>query len=151
MHGAAFGSFGSHGAHFFNEGSRIYRELAKILECRKNYPALRRGRQYLRPISPDGETFFEPERIGDPYRGVIAWSRILDTDEFVCAMNTDEERSQTVWVTLDPKKHAPNGEPLCCYYSTSGAQVEEETDPPSDKNGASVRITVPAGGFVIYR
>ena len=151
MHGAAFGSFGSQGAHFFNEGSHIYQELAKILEQRKRHSALRRGRQYLRPISQDGETFFEPERIGDPYRGIIAWSRILDTDEFVCAINTDEEKSQTAWVTLDPHKHESGSAPLRCLYSTSGAQIGEETDVPGDVNGASVQIAVPAGGFVIYR
>lgn len=151
MHGAAFGSFGSQGAHFFNENSKIYQELAHILELRKNNATLRRGRQYLRPISLDGQGFFEPERIGEPYRGIVAWSRVLDGEEFVCALNTDEERSQTVWVTLDYERHSADAKPLTCLYSTSGAQIGDNTEAPEKKNGASVQITVPAGGFVIYR
>ncbi|MBC8143636.1 MAG: alpha-amylase, partial [Armatimonadetes bacterium] len=151
MHGAAFGSFGSQGAHFFNESAAIYGELSKLLALRKCYSALRRGRQYLRPISVDGETFYEPERIGEPYRGVVAWSRLLDSDEFVCAFNTDEAKSQTVWVTLDPHKHTPGVGDLRYLYSTDAEQIGDTTDAPTDVNGAAVCVTVPAGGFVLLR
>ncbi|MBC8136791.1 MAG: alpha-amylase [Fibrella sp.] len=151
MHGAAFGSFGSHGAHFFNENSRIYRELSQILDLRKKHATLRRGRQYIRPISIDGEDFFEPERIGDPYQGVVAWSRVLDTDEFVCALNTDEKNPHTVWVTVDFNRHVADPKPLICLYSTDDTQIGNESATPENRNGSAVRITVPAGGFVIYR
>lgn len=151
MHGAAFGSFGSQGAHFFNEEGFIYRELAQILELRRLHATLRRGRQYLRPISLDGESFFEPERIGEPYQGIVAWSRVLDNDEFVCALNTDETHEQTAWVTLDYKRHASDPKPLVCLYSTAGTQIGKSTEIPQTINGAAVQVTVPAGGFVIYR
>lgn len=151
MHGAAFGSFGSRGAHFFDENNRIFAELARILDLRKMSPALRRGRQYLRPISLNGEDFFEPERVGEPYRGIVAWSRVLDNEEFVCALNTDEDKAHTAWVTLDFESHATDPRPLVCRYSTTAAQVGDATELPVRKNGSAVRITVPAGGFVIYR
>ncbi len=151
MHGATFGSFGSQGAHFFDEESPIYRELSRILALRREHATLRRGRQYLRPISLDGESFFEPERIGEPYQGVVAWSRVLDNDELMCALNTDETNEQTVWVTLDYKRHATEPKPLVCLYSSAPTQTNNSTELPRTINGAAVRITVPAGGFVIYR
>ena len=54
MHGTAFGSFGSRGAHFFNESHPIYKELAQILELRSRHATLRRRRQFLHPISKNG-------------------------------------------------------------------------------------------------
>ncbi|KRE52935.1 hypothetical protein ASG92_25020 [Arthrobacter sp. Soil736] len=61
---AGFGSFRSRDRHFFDETSGTYIELAKILAVRTSDLALRRGRQYLRPISEDGVAFWYPNRIG---------------------------------------------------------------------------------------
>jgi len=51
MFGGEFGAFRTRGLHFFNEDNPVYRELAKVLEIRRKNIVLRRGRQYLRPIS----------------------------------------------------------------------------------------------------
>ena len=72
-------------------------------------------------------------------------------DEFICAINTDTEREQTVWVTVDTDRHPPEGEPLVCLYSTDRAAEKRETAPPTDQQGSAVQITVPPGGVVIYR
>ncbi len=51
MFGGEFGAFRTRGVHFFDEDNRVYQELAKILDIRKQNILLRRGRQYLREIS----------------------------------------------------------------------------------------------------
>jgi glycosidase len=48
MFGGEFGAFRTRGLHFFDEDHPVYRELAKILEIRRQNIVLRRGRQYLR-------------------------------------------------------------------------------------------------------
>ncbi len=60
MFGGEFGAFRARQRHFFNENQPVYQELAKILAVRKEKIALRRGRQYLREISGDGQNFGLP-------------------------------------------------------------------------------------------
>jgi hypothetical protein len=66
MFGGEFGAFRTRGMHFFNEDNRVYQKLAKVLEIRRKNIVLRRGRQYLRPISTpnDGIRFSLPEMGG---------------------------------------------------------------------------------------
>ncbi|MBC8101596.1 MAG: alpha-amylase [Cytophagales bacterium] len=153
MLGGEFGSFCSRGAHFFNENSRAYRELTKLLALRAEHPALRRGRQYLRELSENGEDFALPiaGETGE-WRGIIAWSRLLDVDEFVCALNTDPDHAHSTWVTVDADCHASGSRPLKCRYSTDPDQIETETSsPPEPRNGSAICLTVPPGGFVVYQ
>lgn len=51
MFGGDFGPFRSRHRHCFNEEGWVYRELAEILQIRKDRMTLRRGRQFLRPVS----------------------------------------------------------------------------------------------------
>ena len=107
MFGAGFGSFRSRDRHFFDENSTTYHELAKILTVRKSDLAIRRGRQYLRPISEDGVAFWYPNRIGEGrMTSIVAWSRIMSNREVVCAINTDLAATRTAWVTIDARLHA---------------------------------------------
>jgi glycosidase len=149
MFGGAFGAFASRGRHFFDESSRVYQELQKILEIRRADPVYRRGRQYLRPISGDGVHFGLPEMINGQIRSVVPWSRILDTEEVVLAVNTDFDLPRTAWVTIENKLHT-SGDTLTCLYSTEAAQIGMKTTIDA-RNGLSVSITVPAAGFVIFR
>jgi len=50
---------------------------------------------------------------------------------------------------VDRKLH-PAGSVMSCRFSTSEPQVGLETA-VGTACGASIRITVPAGGFVVYR
>lgn len=143
MFGGRFGPFRSRGAHAFDEQHSTYRQLQRILALRRSIPALRRGRQYLREISADGEGF------GLPGAGaVVPWSRIFADHEVLLAINPDPEREHTVWVTVDDGLHT-EGEVLTCRCSTDAAQ-EGEAVPVARRNGKAVRITVPAAGFVAY-
>jgi glycosidase len=150
MFGGPFGSFQSAGRHFFNESSEIYRFVQEASRLRKNHIALRRGRQYLRQVSASGAVgdFYYPQPINGEMRWVVAWSRLFADQECLCAVNTDTHQSITVWATVD--HHAsPPGKVMRCLYSTDpGQRGGAVTAEP--RNGSAIRITVPAGGFVVY-
>jgi len=148
MFGGKFGSFQSRDRHFFNEDNPVYRELAKILNIREQKITLRRGRQYLRPISGNGENFGLPQMLGNEIRSVVPWSRLLDKDEMVLAINTDYDRSLTVWVNIDYNLHKV-GDIFKCIYSTEQAQVDSKVQ-VEDRKIKCISLTVPAAGFVIY-
>lgn len=149
MFGGSFGAFRSRERHFFNEETTVYRELAKIHRLRSQRIALRRGRQYLRQISGDGMHFGDPIRLGaDRMHSVVAWSRLMDNVEILCAMNTDANQASTAWVTLDDSLHS-QGQTLACAYSTDSKQIGHQA-PVELKNGKAARITIPAAGFVVY-
>ena len=148
MFGGPFGSFRSRGRHFFDESGTTYQQLADILVLRKNELALRRGRQYLRPISEDGLSFWYPERIG-PGRitSIVAWSRILSDREVVCAINTDWASPLTAWVTVDAGLHSA-GDTFAYVYSTDKTKVGSLVA-AEPRNGMAIRIQVPPAGFVV--
>ncbi|WP_433614491.1 alpha-amylase family glycosyl hydrolase [Dactylosporangium sp. CA-139114] len=143
MFGGAFGPFRSRGGHAFDEEHETYRQLSEILAVRRRLPALRRGRQYLRPISADGVRFAAPAA-----RGLLPWSRIFADHEVLVAVNTDPDRVRTAWVTVDNDLHA-EGDRLTCRYSSepafAGGQVSV-----SARNGKAVQLTLPPAGIVIY-
>lgn len=150
MFGGEFGAFRTRGVHFFNEDNQVYQELAKILEIRRKNIVLRRGRQYLRPISgrDDGVRFSLPEMVGGQIRSVVPWSRIFNGKEVLLAINTDYDQSRTAWVTIDNDLHQA-GDVLKCIYSTDVAQIGQVITVES-RNGKALLLTVPATGFVIF-
>ena len=148
MFGGEFGPFRSRQRHVFDEDGPLYRELSKILALRAGNAALRRGRQFLRQISGDGEHFGFPHRVDGRMRSIVPWSRILSDREVVLAINTDPDTAQTAWVTVDHELH-PQGDVLSCVYSSDGTQVGDKVDVES-RNGRAVRLTVPPAGFVVY-
>ncbi len=148
MFGGEFGSFASRGRHFFDEESPVYIELRKILALRNADRIYTRGRQYLRPISGDGIGFGLPVMLGGRILGVVAWSRLLDDQEAVLAINTDLDHPRSAWVTIDATLHRP-GDTLRCVYSTDSAQIGQVL-PVEPRNGKAIRLAVPAAGFVIF-
>jgi glycosidase len=150
MFGGEFGAFRTRGLHFFNEDNPVYRELAKVLEIRRKNIVLRRGRQYLRPISAadDGVCFSLPEMVGGEIRSVVPWSRIFNGKEMLLAINTDYDQPKTAWVTIDNDLHQ-GGDVLQCIYSKDAAQIGQSVTVEA-RNGKAVLITVPAAGLVIF-
>jgi len=148
MFGGEFGSFASRGRHFFDESSPVYIELQKILNIRRADRIYTRGRQYLRPISGDGISFGLPVMLGGQILGVVAWSRLLDDQEAVLAINTDMDSPRSAWVTIDVSLHKPDDR-LRCIYSTDSGQIGQVL-PIEPRNGRAVRLTVPPAGFVIF-
>jgi len=149
MCGGEFGAFRSRQRHFFNEDTHVYRELAKILTLRTNTIALRRGRQYLRPISGDGEHFDFPHMIDGEIRSVVPWSRIFDDTEVLLAINTHPDQPRTAWVVVDNDLHRV-GDRFTCRYSTDAAQIHQPLTVEMRGSTTAVLLTVPPAGFVIY-
>jgi hypothetical protein len=128
----------------------VYKELAKILALRKEKIALRRGRQYLRPISGDGLNFGLPEMIGGQIRSVVPWSRIFGDKEMLLVINTDPQNARTAWVIVDKDLHK-DGNRLQCIYSTDAAQVKQEIMIKEIRTDTkAVSLTVPPAGCAIY-
>ncbi len=149
MFGGRFGAFRSHDRHFFDEDAPVYSELSKILAERRARPALRRGRQYLREISGDGASFGLPVRLGGPIRALVAWSRILDSSEVLCVMNTDPAQATKAWITIDAGLHPP-GRALRCLYSSDPAQIGQPATAAAVAHRSAVRLTVPPAGFAMF-
>ena len=149
MFGGEFGPFRSRGHHCFIEDQHVYRELAKIHRLRGQELPLRRGRQFLRPISGNGSDFGFPARIGAGLlRSVVAWSRIFDDREVLAAINTDPDNALTAFVTIDDDLHAV-GSRLTCLYSTEAPEIGGRVT-VEPRNGKAVLVRVPAAGFVVY-
>jgi alpha amylase-like protein len=84
-----FGAFGTAGSHVFDTGSPSYVRIAALCAARSAYPVLRRGRQYARQVRLPG-TGFEFPAAGE----VVAWSRILDTQEALIVVNANGEANR---------------------------------------------------------
>ena len=141
---------GSRDRHFFREGNWLYREIAKVLALRKEHPALRRGRQYLRGISGNGVDFGIPRMIGGEIRSVVPRSRLFEDVEVLLAVNMDPSAPRTAWVVVDRDLRDPGAE-LRCLYSTDAAQLAKTEAVEELADGKRVvRLTVPPAGFVAY-
>jgi glycosidase len=146
MFGGDFGAFRSKGFHFFKEDTKWFPEISKMIKVRKQHMTLRRGRQYLRQISGNGIDFGFPVLTGNRMRSIVAWSRIFNENEILCAFNTDPENATIAYVTIDNDLHEVNARMRCLYASgESPAEVNVEV-----RNGKAVRLTIPPAGFVIY-
>jgi hypothetical protein len=113
---------------------------ARRVRVRAAQPALRYGRQYFREISGDGVNF------GGPIDGnaTLAWSRVLDTDEVLVAMNLSGS-SRNDAITVDRN------------LTTPGAPMENLLQPgtyyPVQECGgrAFVRVPLPAHGLAVLK
>jgi hypothetical protein len=148
MFGGDFGAFRSRDRHCFDEDGWLYRELAKVLALRSERQALRRGRQYLRPISGDGVDFGLPEMVGGELRSLVPWSRIFVDEELLLAINTDPDAPATAWVTIDDGLHEA-GSSLRCLHSSDAGQIGQTAEVEA-RNGKAVRITLPPAGFAVF-
>jgi glycosidase len=86
----------------FDQNHPFYRAIQAISRIRTSQPALRYGRQYFRQLSGNQKDFsvspFTP--------GVIAFSRILDSEEVLVIGNTSERNTFTGEVIVDADLNA---------------------------------------------
>jgi glycosidase len=150
MFGGPFGSRQSVGRHFFNESHPVYRFIRDVTALRRDHIELRRGRQYLRQVSATGfdGDFYYPQPMNGQLHWIIAWSRIFAQRELLCAVNTDTDNGLTVSVVVDSSIHPPGSSMQCLYTTADDFQHHAVT--VEARQGSSIRITVPAGGFVVY-
>ena len=148
MFGGEFGAFRSRGRHFFNEDQAVYRQLAEVHKL-----ASRSTDLAPRPAIPAanfrrrGELRIPGEN-GGRMLSIVAWSRIFNDNELLCAINTDPDQDRTAFVTIDNDLHAA-GDRLTCLYSTRPAEIGR-TLLVEARNGKAVSLTVPPAGFVVY-
>ncbi|HTF97141.1 MAG TPA: alpha-amylase family glycosyl hydrolase [Cellvibrio sp.] len=120
-----FGPFGTVGHHCFDTQSAAYKRISAMAKTRAAFPALRLGRQYLRPISflnypfaiyNDGE--------------IIAWSRILDDEECLVVLNPHGTEKRGADIMVDAALN-----PLANYM-----QVVMSTEEAGNNAGALNRV-----------
>jgi hypothetical protein len=110
-----FGPFGTAGRHCFDSQNKTYIRIAAITALRKDYPVLRYGRQYHRPIPIPGQ----PSGVYGPGK-IVAWSRILDDEEMVCILNAHGEDSCSADVMVDAILNQP-GSSMTVVLNTAQA------------------------------
>jgi hypothetical protein len=100
-----FGPFGTAGAHCFDPEFATYRRIAALAVVRKEFPVLRHGRQYVRPIS----IFDGPLAVRGPGE-IVAWSRILSDEEALCVVNAHGTQGRGGDVLVDAALNSQGGE-----------------------------------------
>jgi hypothetical protein len=151
MFGGKFGAFRSQDRHFFREEG-MHPEIARLARLRKEHLPLTRGRQYLREISADGVGFGYPFKMGQGrMQSIIAWSRIFNNVEILCAISTDVERERTVWVTIDGEINQGGDELLPLYGGGSSGHSASALVVQKKSGRSVVELTVPPAGFVMYK
>ena len=114
-----FGPFGTAGQHCFDENNPVYVRIAALNKLRREYPVLRYGRQYLRPISFLGRPF-DISGAGE----IVAWSRILDDEEALCILNSHGTASRGADVLVDFNLNPP-GNVMTVVLNTAEAANPE--------------------------
>jgi glycosidase len=148
MFGSQFGAFRTKGVQFFNQDSVGYQAVKEVAKLRKAEIALRKGRQYLREISGDGKNFGYPTAWNGSMKSVVAWSRVFDGEEIVCALCTDDQNEHTAYVTLDAGIQAV-GKQVTFLYPAEWKGVQPIVEDHSGRK--VVLLTVPPAGFVIFK
>lgn len=135
MFGGNWGAFKSVGVDCFNQNHELYKFIRKLSKIRKNEPVLRYGRQYFREVSEDSVNFSFPSN----HPCFISYSRILDGDEILVALNTDVRNKRSTYVTVDWNLSPPtkkmknlldeNEQPLVINENIERRYVEVDTSP----------------------
>jgi glycosidase len=150
MFGGGFGAFRSRNRHCFDETHALYIELGKLLTVRSAHLGLRRGRQYLRPISGNGIDFGAPRIVGDRMRSVVAWSRLFTDQEWLVAINTDSDGARAAWVIVDFDLN-PLGRSYICLYSSDPAQIGQHLVVAAPRPDArALWLALPSAGCAVY-
>jgi hypothetical protein len=108
-------------------------------------PELLLGEHYWRTVSKNGADFAFPTTSGSS-SNVVAFSRISNEKEILCAINLSVQKEAVVYVTLDDNLHS-SGSRMACLFASAASPRELNVE---DRNGKAVRLTVPPGGLVVY-
>jgi glycosidase len=131
-----FGPFGTTGHHCFDPAFPTFTRIAAINRVRQQLPALRYGRQYQRPTSIFGQPF--------ALRGggeLLGWSRLLDDQEALCAVNTHGTDARGANVIVDASLN-PSGSTMTVVANTA----EVAGAPTSHPAGSSLPVQRAADG-----
>jgi hypothetical protein len=136
-----FGPFGTAGHHCFDPTHPAYRRIAALAAVRRQFPVLRQGRQYPRPIDTSGT--FAPPTPGD----LVCWSRILDVDEALIVVNGHgTQAAGTRRVLIDPNINGPNATMTVVANTTQAANPPAFTGP--HPVGSTIHVGKRADGTI---
>jgi hypothetical protein len=153
MFGGRFGGKCTQGCHFFDESAPLYQAFAALIDLRKRLLPLRRGRQMLHEISGNGIDFGLPRLLGDRMRSIVAWSRLFVDQEVLVAFSTDRDHPLTAYSTVAPIfRAAGDAFQLIFWHAPDrGAPPAPELLVEEKSGRLALRLTLPPGGFVMYR
>jgi glycosidase len=134
-------SLGNNELNALNKSSRIYREIARLAEIRKNCAVLKFGRMYMRQLSDDGVNFHLPVF----EKCLLAFSRVLYDEEFVVAYNISLTQQDEEYILVDPLLN-PEGSKFCFVY---GGQGHVSVLRNEEGNRHFIKLKLAAGQFVI--
>lgn len=121
-------------------------QLERLNTLVQTRPILLNGEFYMRATSQNGIDFIFPDSTLLSEHQVIAWSRILDGKEVLCAVNLDEHHLATCYATVDNALHEVDSRMHCLFASElSPAELNVEV-----RNGKAIRLTIPPNALVIY-
>lgn len=140
----------------FDESASLYVKVSELARVRDAVPALRYGRQYFRPVSGDRMNF----GLSASAPGVLAFSRILNETEVVCALNANLNQGIEISVLIDAVLNL-TGSTFETVFSTSSTGSEttrvEETFARVTNSGTqpgqikSLRLSLQPGEFRILQ
>jgi glycosidase len=141
-----FGPFGTAGQHCFDERSPAYGRIAALAALRKQYPVMRGGRQYPRPISFLGRPFdvYGPGEI-------IAWSRILDDEEALCVLNGHGTAERGADVLVDASLNSPGASMTVVLNTAQAGSPQESTVSHPVGSSLPVRRTMDGKAYIEIR
>jgi len=142
-----FGPFGTAGHHCFDPNHPVYRRIAAAAAIRREYPALRSGRQYLRCTSFLNKPF-------DVYGSgeIIAWSRILADEELLCVLNTNGTETRGADVIVDASLNSDQNSTMTVVFNTAQtARAQEFTGSHPAGSTTPVNRTAEGRAFVRIR
>ena len=159
MFGGRFGGKCSQGVHFFDEDAQLFKAVSKLAALRREFIALRRGRQYIHDISGDGAHFGPPTKLGDRLRALVAWSRVIADHELLVVFNTDELEKHEMYSTLNPNLRRDGEELRLLFSYTPGLGIEPVECPryalsklivERRGNALCTRLVLGPAGFAVY-
>lgn len=105
----------------FNTNLLFFKEIQQLGAVRAEYPALRYGRQYFRPVSGNGNEFGLSPWPG----GIISFSRILNDTEIVILANTNTQSSFKDFFAIVDFDLNPPESPMEILYSNQNMQATQ--------------------------
>ena len=129
-----FGPFGTAGAHCFTTDFPTYRRIAAFIALRQQFPVLRQGRQYPRPIS----NFGMPFTVAGPGE-IVAWSRILNDEEALCVVNAHGRETRGGNILVDAALNPP------------GSAMTVKVNSQETANGSPAGVSHPIGSRLPVR
>jgi glycosidase len=126
----------------FDQTSAFYRAVQQLAALRRAHPALRYGRQYLRPVSGNGSQF----GISTTFPGVLAFSRVLSDREMLVVANTQTQATWNGSVLVDFGLNPPNA-PYRILFSNQQAPTPPQAviQTPSDTTVTQADGTMSSG------